>query len=72
MDTRDKAIDATRGIVIGKIVGTPETQEERDRDVAYANAVFKVHQPAYEYNQHVKVCDICEKDRPHGRYSIPT
>ena len=71
METRDNAIDATRGIVIGTIVGTPDTPEDRAKDVKYAEAVFKVHDPAYQYNEHVRTCDVCKEDRPQGRYSMP-
>jgi len=68
---RDKAIDATKGIVVGKILGTPETSEERDRNLEYANAVLQVQNPANLYNEHLITCDICHNDRPRSAYSIP-
>jgi hypothetical protein len=40
---RDKAIDATKGIVVaGKIVGHPVTPEERAKNVEYGNAMLQV------------------------------
>jgi hypothetical protein len=69
LSARDNALDATKGIVVGKILGHPETPEDRARNVQYAEAVMQVHQPAYEYNQHVASCKQCQSNPPVGPYS---
>lgn len=71
MEARDKAIDGTKGFNLGMIVNTPITPEHKAEQLAYDNASNQVNDPAYSYNEHVKVCDVCKQDPPHGRYSYP-
>jgi hypothetical protein len=71
LEIRDKAIDATLGIMVGKIVGHPDTPADRARYVKYADAVLQTDQPAYAYNQHLKGHCDCNGNPPKGRYSKP-
>jgi hypothetical protein len=53
------------------IVNTPITPEYKAEQLAHDIASNQVNDPAYAYNEHVKVCSVCKQDPPHGRYSKP-
>jgi hypothetical protein len=63
LEIRDAAIDFARDIVKAKSTTTSATFENRNSDAVYMQTVFKVHQPAFDYNEHLKVCDVCKVNR---------
>jgi hypothetical protein len=70
LDIRDAAIDASRDLVKATLIAPSGTEADRHGFAEQTQAVFKVHQPAFDYNAHRRKCPICQVNPPISRHSI--